>query len=296
MSHVFITGLPRCGSSWVGQVLASAGCARYVYEPFNAQWNRSLKGRLDYFQYLPLKCKPPQHVLRAARRAMAGRQTPHQLARAAYRGYWRAANGARTRILIKDPTACLLSGWLTHNFDLQCMLIYRHPCGFASSHARLGWALSTERLLQQPRLMRQHLGDYVDTLEAVRTDPWLTLGAFWGAAHRVMLNQARQAGNWLLMSYEDLCLDPQTQFAAIGQFVRMPLHVNETMFRSQNEEGREDPGSTRRDSARMASIWRSRLTPLQADSVLGAARAFNVDQLLNPAPPSNGSAADNCAI
>ncbi len=32
---VFVTGVPRCGSSWIGDVQSTARRVRYNYEPFN---------------------------------------------------------------------------------------------------------------------------------------------------------------------------------------------------------------------------------------------------------------------
>ena len=278
---IFVTGLPRCGSSWVGQVLASSGQARYVYEPFNARWNRGLRGRTGYFKYLPAGARAPAHIEDAARRAFAGQQNVLQLARAAYRGYWSAATRRAGRVLVKDPTACLLSGWLARQFDPLCVVIHRHPCGFASSHDLLGWQPKIERLLHQPRLVRHHLQAYLPALEYARSDRWLAYGAFWGAAHRVLLDQAEAAGNWLLVSYEQLCLDSQREFAALGEFLDLPLDLSDHWFNAAPKHRRSDPGSTRRDSAVMASVWRERLSPMQIDAVLGAAAEFDLEALLS---------------
>jgi hypothetical protein len=277
---VFLTGLPRCGSSWAGQVLSQGGRTRYVYEPFNHQWNRRLRGELRYLHYLPAGAEAPPALLQAARAAFKGRQTWRQQARAAYRGYWRDANRPRARLLIKDPTACLLSAWLQPLFEPQCVIVYRHPCAFASSVEQLGWNFQALRLRRQPLLMAEHLAPYEALLGSVRSDPWLSRGALWGATHRVLLNQAAQQAQWRMVSYEQLCLNPRAEFARLGDWLGLRLELDEKLFSASGANSLSDPGSTRRDSRRMPAVWQQRLSPGQADAVLGAAQAFDVGELL----------------
>ena len=88
---VFITGAPRCGSSWVGEILGNCKNTRYVYEPFNHRWVPTLREQLPHFTYVNASSRIPLVVQQSAKSAFMGLQTPKQLARAAYRHYWKAA-------------------------------------------------------------------------------------------------------------------------------------------------------------------------------------------------------------
>lgn len=270
---VFITGMPRCGSSWVGAQLGRAPRIRYVYEPFNGQWSPALRGRLGHFLYLPREASAAPALEAAAERAFAGRQSWKQLARALYRGYAGAALRPAGRVLIKDPTAVLMADWLAERFGARIAVIVRHPCGFASSIAQLGWTFRLERLLEQERLMADHLREFEDTLRYAATDPWLARGAFWAAIHTVLADQLARHEHWRLCRFERLCEDPPGEFKALAQSLDVDWAPGPARARV-SARSRLDPGSTRKDSAVVANAWKQRLSPAQKEAVLGVAREF----------------------
>jgi len=173
------------------------------------------------------------------------------------------------------------------------LVIHRHPCGFASSLDGLGWDFRIDRLLSQPKLVSEHLGEFEDTLRAARHDPWLRKGAFWGALHRVFLNQAAQHPEWLFWPYEAICTDPELQFEAIAGALGWPFH-REAFRRSSpgTSASSRDRGSTRKRSGEMASIWRSRLSAAAIDAVTGIAREFVPPGRLATLSPVPGAVKD----
>lgn len=268
---VFVTGLPRCGSSWVGEALSDVLTARYVYEPFNPYWAPRLRGRLAHFRYLGPQARPRGIIGHTGERAFAGRQGARQLARACYRGYLSATVRRRGPVLVKDPTACLMTAWIANRFRPRILILYRHPCGFASSLAQLGWDFNIDRLLAQDKLMKRHLAPYESALRASRGDTWLRRGAFWGALHRVFLDQLNRGNDWVIWPYESLCANPDAQFAAIARRLGLPATGSAPETTHARTGARRDTGSTRRPSESMADVWRKRLTPGQVDAVTGAA-------------------------
>jgi len=275
---VFITGAPRCGSSWAGEILGTCASIRYVYEPFNHRWMPALSGHLPHFTYLGDLAAVPSVVQQTGERAFLGLQSRKQLARAAYRRYWVAATHNASRVVIKDPTASLMSEWIAKQFNAQVLFIMRHPCGFASSLEALDWKLGVNSLLCQDALMRDYLDGFREVLIRARNDKWLTRGAIWGAIHTVFSRQLECHPDWRLLRYEDLCADPLGQFVTLTEEFGLDLnHRTRQKIEARSFNNSTDSGSTRRNSRLMPDIWRKRMSPGEIDAVMGIVREFGLE-------------------
>lgn len=274
---VFITGAPRCGSSWVGEILGSCRDARYVYEPFNQHWMPALRGKLPHFTYLRNESEVHPVIQQTAENAFRGLQSGKQLARAAYRHYWKTATRNASRVVVKDPTAPLMSAWLARQFDAQTLFIMRHPCGFASSLDALDWKLGVGSLLRQSALMQDYLEPFRDVLNRARDDKWLTRGAVWAGIHLVYTKQMETNPDWLLYKYEDICNDPVRVYAAMTQELGLELSRKASKkIQSLSATQSNDPGSTRRNSKTMPDIWQQRMSPGEIDAVMGVVAEFGL--------------------
>lgn len=277
-NQVFITGIPRCGSSWVGEVLGSSANARYVYEPFNFQWVPALRGHLRHFKYLGDQSEAPAILQTIANDAFRGRQNFKQISRAIYRGYLKSACQEARWIVVKDPTAALMTAWIAARFQAKVLIVTRHPCGFASSLESMDARLNVNALLRQEELMQHHLEPFRDTMNQARKDKWLTRGAIWGAIHTVFMNQLGEHTDWNVCKYEDLCIDPARQFLDLTKTLGLETsQVTLKKIRGLNKPGDNDAGSTRRESAVMPKIWHKRMSPGEIDAVKGMVQAFGLE-------------------
>ncbi len=273
---VFITGAPRCGSSWVGEVLSNCNDIRYVYEPFNFKWIPALQGQLDHFSYLDALGSP--EITKFAENSFQGRQGWKQLVRSAYRGYLGAATRTASNVVVKDPTASLMSAWIAEQFNAQILFIMRHPCGFASSLDALDWKLNVNSLINQKTLMQDHLEPFRDVLNRARNDKWLTRGAIWASIHFVFTNQMKTHPDWYLYKYEEICNDPPGQYASIVQRLGLELSLHSLKkIQSLSATDSTDSGSTRRNSKNMPDIWKQRMAAGEIDAVMGIANEFGLD-------------------
>lgn len=262
---LLLTGLPRCGSSWVGRLLAGAPGVRYRYESLNPDWVPALRGRPGPFRYQQPGTAGPDWLQRAAERAFSGRQSWKQALRAIARGYGASLWRRQGQLVLKDPTACLLAGWLEDRIPCRVVVLTRHPCGFAASVTALGWPLRLERLLTQPALVENHLEPHRDVLAACAADPLAALGAFWAAAHLVLRDQAQ--GRWHFQSFDALCLAPREGFAALSDGLRIQIAPPPPRRRH-----RADPGSTVKEGRRVALSWRERFTDEEVARILQPVR------------------------
>ncbi|MEM1411218.1 MAG: sulfotransferase [Pseudomonadota bacterium] len=281
---ILITGLPRCGSSWVGQCVARLPNVRYRYESFNADWVPALKGKLAPLQYQPPGTEGPPRIRYAADRAFAGRQSAKQYLRGLYRGYAAPTIRRRGTLVLKDPTACLLAGWLAERENCRIVVLTRHPCGFVHSVRLLGWPMPLERLLRQKRLLRDHLSSHSDCLVASLSDPLAALGALWAATHLVLKRQSETtASPWSFVSYEQLCLEPENGFLRLSEALGLTVKAPEPAATH-----RDDPGSTRKDGMRVANAWREALTEQEIQRVMAPVRTLGLEAMVEMAPDQPG--------
>ena len=275
---VYITGAPRCGSSWVGEILGALRGVRYVYEPFNLSWVPSLQGEFTHFEYLDASSQGVnQQLISAADRAFKGRQSGKQLFRAAFRGYVTSVLGKASTVIVKDPTAPLITEWVVQRYDALPLIIVRHPCGFASSIGELGWDLNTRQILGQKKLMQKYLGEYETVLKQADSDVWATRAAIWCAIHIVLLDQVRRNPGWLLYSYEAVCEDPAAKLSAIAaELGLMWTDKSNRKVLLKSAKPDMDPGSTNRVSKLMPDVWQQRLGPGEIDTILEVCDRFGL--------------------
>jgi len=238
----------------------------------------ALTGHLPHFTYLRESSDVPPATRQIVENAFLGLQSWKQLSRAAYRGYWTAATRQANKVVIKDPTATLMSEWIAQQFDAQILFVMRHPCGFASSLDKLDWKLGVNSLLHQSDLMQDHLFLFADVLRQARNDKWLTRGAVWASVHLVYKRQLRRHADWHLYRYEEICNDPAGQFESIAKDLSLKLsgHTRKKIH-SLSVTASSDSGSTRRSSGAMPDIWRQRMSPGEIDAVMGIVSEFGLD-------------------
>jgi len=238
----------------------------------------ALDGELQHFTYLDRSSKVSSATRQIAENAFQGIQNWRQLARAAYRGYWHVATRDAAMVVIKDPTASMMSAWLAKHFDAHVLFIMRHPCGFASSVDALDWNLGVNGLLRQDALMRDHLLPYKDVIQNARNDKWLTRGVVWAAIHTVYARQQVDHPDWLLVKYEDICIDPVGQFSAMTSKIGLEMSDDtRKKIQSLSAGNRSDPGSTQRNSESMPDVWRQRMSPGEIDAVMGVVSEFGLN-------------------
>lgn len=270
---IFVTGVPRCGSSWVGDVLSTAARVRYNYEAFNPTRHPYLT---RHHVYLAAQDDDP-FLRRAADAAFAGRVRFHQFLRGVRWGYgWRTIRPF-DRVLVKDPTALFMAEWVAANYGAAVVVIMRHPCAFASSIHRLGWPADPVDFLEQPRLMEDWLGPHESLIRECRRDFWTRVAAFWAAAHVVLLGQLARHPEWRLRRYEELCVRPREEFGALCDWLGLrQTPAMQRILEHSTTTADTHAKSTRRRSTEMVDVWRRRLTPAQIDAVLGTLHRFGI--------------------
>lgn len=288
-SPILVTGAPRSGSTWLGNVLCLAPNVGFVHEPFNQYCSQGLC-RADFpHSFVHVTEENEAHYLEAMRdtlawrfslraelRAIPGRskpQPPRALARLVRDyAYFEQMRRKDARMVIKDPIALFSADWIARRFGAKVVVLVRHPAGFVASMQAAGFKMNFEAFSQQPALMEGRLAPFADEIRAApRLSPSIEANTLlWRILHHHIDLLAQEHPDWIFVRHEDLSRDPETAFPPLFERLGLPftdeVRAGLTQFTSdQSALGRFSLFGTRRRTMRSSTAsmrsYRSRLTP-----------------------------------
>jgi hypothetical protein len=185
---------------------------------------------------------------------------------------WRR-QGARP--ILKDPIAIYSAGWLADTFDMDVIVLIRHPAAFVNSVVSRRLRHPFEHFLRQPLLMRDVLSSYASDL-ARFTDveqPILDQGILlWNLLHTPIARYRRERPTWSFLRLEDVAAQPDASFREI--YERLGSTYDAAVHRTVIEHSRTgnpaevaDPSSQVRDSAASVVAWKRRLAAADVDRI-----------------------------
>ncbi|TWU05957.1 sulfotransferase [Stieleria varia] len=284
---IFIGGTHRSGTTWFASMMAEPGLW-YIHEPFNPNKNIWSQG----FTYASPSCKRSDIDSYVAA-ILDGRfritsitpNTHHRLMPL------RLFRPPIRRTMIKDPLACLLTGYLAEHFDFQTLALFRHPAGFVSSILRLGWPIGDliKDFLSRQDLIEDHLHPHVDLMETHQNgNDAAAATVLHGVLNLVQWNQLQQNPRIVHYLFEELCEHPIESFQTIFHEVGLP-YTEETRERHTRlcMNGSIDPGdyhthAVNRNSAAMADSWKRQLSGEQILQVQRVWDRFDVPLYREP--------------
>jgi hypothetical protein len=281
---ILVTGAHRSGTGWVGQMIAATPSppVAYLWEPFS-RLHRPGVLAVDIPYWFPYVNAENAGSLESAvadmlafrYRALAelgSVRSPKDLARLG-RDWsdfvrWRRAG---CRPLLKDPIALFSACWLAETFDMDVLVLIRHPAAFVKSLTQRGLTHPFDHFLQQPVLMRDFLEPYADEIRAFSADPKPVLDQailLWNILHSTILRYRESRPDWQFRRLEDIALDPIGQFREIYQWLALTLDATtERTIAAHSDPSNpaevDDPADPRRDSRASIATWRKLLTPAE---------------------------------
>jgi hypothetical protein len=203
--------------------------------------------------------------------ALAALKTPRDIAIMLKYGAQFCCSRIRQAIpLVKDPLAVFSTEWLARRFNMQVIVMIRHPAAFACSVRRANWRHDFSSFLQQPLLMRDHLSPYEEEVRAfmkVERDILDQAAFLWKLIYSVVHNYKRSHPEWIYLRHEDMANDPLGQFAPVFQRLDLDFsprvqHIIEDYTKAANpllpREGSVRFG--RRNSKALVRHWQVELT------------------------------------
>ncbi len=293
---ILVTGAPRTGSTWLGNVLALAPGVGVVHEPFNPACSQGIC-RADFrHSFVAVTEASEAPYLAALSDTLAWRFSPgaelraipHRTAplppRALARlardyAYFERMRRSAARIVVKDPIALFSAEWIARRFGARVVVIIRHPAGFVASMRAAGFVMHFEAFRRQPELMAGRLAPFAAEIAAAAPEPSSSIAAntlLWRILHHHIDRLRAEHPDWIFVRHEDLSRDPAAEFPAL--FARLGLEFTdaaraglEQFTTAQGALGRlslfGNRRRTMRSSAASVHAFRERLSPAEIATI-----------------------------
>jgi hypothetical protein len=129
-----------------------------------------------------------------------------------------------SRPLLKDPIAFFCAEWLAQQYNMDVVILIRHPAAFASSLKVKNWQFPFEHFLQQPLLMEKYLKPFALEIEKYARQKFNILDQsilLWKIFHLTALEYKNKYKNWIFIKHEDISKNPINEFEYL--FKRLDL-------------------------------------------------------------------------
>lgn len=245
----------------------------FIMEPFKLNHRPGIcRARFDYwFQYLSATdgdryardiedCLNFRYALAAELQSIS---TPRELGRMAL-DYWACTKNRLRgrRALMKDPIALFSAGWLAERFNMDVVVLIRHPAAFAGSLKAANWPHPFRHFLEQDRLLERYLSGFSDEIERRVRDPGDIVDQailLWNLIHHTIREYESEHTDWHFVRHEDLSRDPVAGYRRLYQQLRLEFSpVIEEQIMQHSSASR--PELLKRDSKSNISTWKKRLT------------------------------------
>lgn len=282
---ILVTGSHRSGSTWVGRMIAASPAVAYIHEPFHLNHNRGFCGAsFDYWfayicpdneaRYLSYFQKTTQFRYNWVWdwELLQNKEKRDQILKD-YQ-FFQKKRAAACRPLLKDPIALFSTEWLANRFDMDVVVMIRHPAAFALSLKKAGWFHNFSHFLDQPLLMRDYLYPFEAEMREFIQQPRDIIqhaALLWKLIHYMIAIYREHYPSWIFVRHEDLSRDPNAGFREI--FARLQLEFSdrvqlkiEDYSSSKNQTDSPPPlHSIKRDSKANIATWKTALPPAEID-------------------------------
>jgi len=175
---------------------------------------------------------------------------------------------------MKDPIALLSAEWLAETFEMDVVVLIRHPAAFAASLKRLGWKHSFATFIQDgrvPEVVRPYEAEIRE--QAERPGEILAQAALlWRLLYGAVDGYRERHPDWAFVRHEDASLDPAGTFEQL--YDRLGLELTpaalaeiERASASENPAELASPHAVALDSAASLGRWRDDLTPEEVETL-----------------------------
>ena len=290
---IVIVGLPRSGTTWSIRVLgAGTGCRR-VLEPDNEDHNPAAiqaKKRLGRYPLLAPGDKNDGYrqlwewILNGAYEGTRARRARQLLAKGGseriFEGKpdvmaWAAGVVARgpnpatpppdgvppERVITKSIHAQLSLEWVTSEFDVDTLVLLRHPANVLASWMAVNLKDSRNSTLEtRPEIRKRYIEPWGVPLPG--PDPIERMSWRIGLLIAALEDAVRRNPSWQVRVHEDLCVDPTVKFRALYDSFDLPWTEATESFLHENDR----PGDgfmTRRVASDLPQAWQQKLDDTQ---------------------------------
>jgi len=168
----------------------------------------------------------------------------------------------------------LMMPWLVNNFDLNPILLIRHPCAVVSSQLKRGFSFKKEYI---GRFFKGKYKDiyikYKTVFEEIKTDEEY-LAALWAITNIYPIKHVYNNKKWLTVAYEGLLMNQEFELTRISDWFKIDIKNNET-FLSAPSFTTDDKLIVKKKT--QITKWKTQLSNKQVLLILNIVKKFGVD-------------------
>ncbi len=219
---ILVTGSHRSGSTWVGRMIAESPAIAYIHEPFHIQHRKGICGAEFKYWFTYISYENESVFYNDLKRTIeyAYNLSGELKAKNFRKDLWDILREYckflifRTlnfRPLIKDPIAVFSAEWLASKFDMEVIVLIRHPAAFASSLKRLNWKHPFSDFLSQPLLMKDHLYPFENEIKQYSEEEYDIIDQailLWKLIHKMIIKYKEKHNDWIFLRHEDISQNP----------------------------------------------------------------------------------------
>lgn len=289
---VLVTCPPRAGSTWVARIISASPSVGYIREPFSRNQHPGIcAARFEHwFPYITddNECFYYQHIKNTL--CFRYNVTGHLKAIRSLKDVgcflknypeFLAYRLRGVRAFVKGADSVFMAEWLARTFDMDVVILIRHPAAFASSWKRLNWTHEFSHFLRQPLLMRDYLYPFEEQIKEYARkehDHDIVNQAIllWNIIYSAVRKYQESHKDWVFLRHEDISRDPLGQFRDL--FQRLDLDFSARVRRVIQESsspsnpveappGRSTQKHIKRDSKANIWNWKKRLTETEIERI-----------------------------
>jgi len=246
--NILITGSNRSGSTWVGRVLETSNKIDNINEPLNLNrikrygvanydyWyprvdkastfeeQKSIKSLIDHYINLNY-----YKVLKDINKPFEGHPP---IIKASYKRIKRIYRPVK---MLKDPTALFSIPWLVDEYDLNPLILVRHPAAYVLSIKDKNWWFDFDNFLNRPNFFDnglEHLKEEVLAFKAeeINKDIVDNASLLWKIFYSQVALYQQQYPNWLYKTHEEISMNPIDEFKAIFNYFGLEFTLKTEQF------------------------------------------------------------------
>lgn len=280
---ILVIGNGRSGTSWIGEVLGKAPQTLYYREPCHPRRNGLGNDSADHIwtRYVRPEEDDP-YFESALNLALNG----HFWQGCGYglRDY-QARFTTQPRIIIKEVASFLSLAWLASKWNLQILVVVRHPGAYAASVRNLSQdSAEINRLAllcANSKLADDHIAHLLEHLSRLNTPLEASVGA-WAVRNLCMLETINQIPNIKLIHYESIAENPVQGFEKL--YLSLGLKYSQEVaehVRMRSSSTSDGLFSTSRISRDRVDAWKKELNEQEKTAVRRTLEPFNLPWYCN---------------
>ena len=177
------------------------------------------------------------------------------------------------RPLMKDPIAVFSTEWLEKRFNMNVIIVVRHPAAFVGSIKAAKWTHPFDHFLKQPLLMGHHLVEYrrqIEDFSKSEADIVDQAILLWNMIYHTILKYRENQPDWIFVTHEALSKNPIREFGKLYQ--KLGLHYSTNIQEkikgySTADLSKVQSNKLKRDSKANIWTWKTRLNEQEIQRV-----------------------------